>query len=517
MKQGNGDKITDNGGQALVLVAVVLPLLFAYFLYVAGTGNIIKEKIHLQNVADSASVAAVTWQARGLNLLVATNNAIEACYIIIASLIPAVLAAQANGDFSTALRLIGLIEKAWKTAWDISELQKKIARIPWSAVAFCQAEYIMLKNGCMGAAVPVPALADSSDPDHALGILSHKATLSEIVPFLEEEDNKEKGKIDENAKTLMIPEYLDMTVKKVNWHQKWKQRAVYDKESGSYTEVLRPPEKVGKFYGPEIVTEKNKSGYPLYPEEYRTRRYYPDDERGEIIGWRPEKRNVPYEWPDVDPPVSNWYLRAPQIGSDVKIIWPKEWEHIEEGFKWGYSRHDSYWCYKWEPLYKDEIYSALDEIRDMISSFSQFVASYVPMPWIRDKDIKYDETCVVVTWKKAEGIRIWKYIKNVFKIDPPTAYAVSQARVFRRTRKAGRETIKPVSNSAWDMILSLPCYEAGIEKVNTERFADMGLDFIRTRVFQDFESDKTGTGREAYDFISENVIKKYIRSIDILH
>jgi len=72
MKQGNGDKITDNGGQALVLVAVVLPLLFAYFLYVAGTGNIIKEKIHLQNVADSASVAAVTWQARGLNLLVAT-------------------------------------------------------------------------------------------------------------------------------------------------------------------------------------------------------------------------------------------------------------------------------------------------------------------------------------------------------------------------------------------------------------------------------------------------------------
>jgi len=450
----------------MALTVIVIPVLIAFILYFTGAGDIVRTKIRLKNIADSAAISAATWQARGLNILVAMNNGIEACYITIAIMLPALLFALCAGNGQVSTLLFKAIEKAWKTAIDIAFIQEKFAKVPWSTIAFGEAMFIINKNGVSGIAVPIPAFKGINKPDHAIGLYSHKATLKELLEPPEEKENTVKNK--KSGKIIDIPAGLDCSVKKVIWNQKWKQTANSTELEGAYNLPWKNAMKVGKFYGPSNADSTDKSSFPNYPAEYRKCIFYPGEhEDEEIIGWKMESRPVVYDWPETDPPKNDWYIKRPEIRTDTHIVWPKEWEHLEEGYRWGYSVHDSYWCYKWEPLFKDDSYSVIDELRELMSKFSSFNPDNIPLPYIRDKEITHDEACIVLTFKSFKDSSRWKLINNFFNIKPPVVYAVSQARIFRRnTRKSGITGIKKVSNETCDMTISFPSYEAGIEKLN---------------------------------------------------
>ncbi len=457
----------NNKGQALVLAVIVIPLLLAFLFYALGIGDIIRTKIHLQNVADSAALSAATWQARGLNILVAMNNGIEACYISIAILLPALLMALSSGNAPISAFLFKAIERCWRTAQQISGIQGRFARLPWSGIAFGEAMHIININNSSGVAVPVPSFSNISGNKHAIGLYAHEATWEELMKPPKKKNNRDRKTL-EGMKTIEVPDKHDTTVKRVNWHQKWKQRATFNLETGQYTLPWKEAKKVGKFYGPKPADLSKRSSYPQYPEKFKTFTYFPDEhDDDEVISWKAEKRLVTYLWPNSDPSKKYWYIKEPKIKDKPVINWPKEWEHLEEGFRWGYSEHESFWCYKWEPVFKDEVYSVIEEIRELASKFSSLIPENVPLPWVRDEDIKHDEACVVLTYKSRKEEFPWNHISNIFSIKPPTIYSVSQARIFRRTRrKHGKVRIKKVSNDIRDMLISLPPYEAGIEKVN---------------------------------------------------
>jgi hypothetical protein len=62
------------GGQVLAISIIAMFVLFIFGLAIVETGNLIYEKIHMQNIADSSAMEAGTWYARSLNMVSLSNK-----------------------------------------------------------------------------------------------------------------------------------------------------------------------------------------------------------------------------------------------------------------------------------------------------------------------------------------------------------------------------------------------------------------------------------------------------------
>jgi hypothetical protein len=78
-----------NKGQVLIIALAAMMVLFVITIVVIESGNLIYEKIHMQNIADSGAMEAGLWYARGLNIL-SLSNKILLCAGGIAGIITAV-------------------------------------------------------------------------------------------------------------------------------------------------------------------------------------------------------------------------------------------------------------------------------------------------------------------------------------------------------------------------------------------------------------------------------------------
>ncbi len=131
-------------GQAIVFVVITLITLIIFVASVINVGRELSYKMEMQNTADSASMAGAVWEARGLNLIAGLNQGIvlsvELIVIVVAAI--AILGVCAGtlwwagiGEAcATALPVVlnfanNAIRRLWNTAVEMSNLEKKIAKI----------------------------------------------------------------------------------------------------------------------------------------------------------------------------------------------------------------------------------------------------------------------------------------------------------------------------------------------------------------------------------------------------
>ncbi len=69
----------DEGGQAMVLVTIVLFTLLCFFAFVYNVGYRVSHKVTVQNTIDSSVYSAAVWNARGMNLICILNVGMAEC------------------------------------------------------------------------------------------------------------------------------------------------------------------------------------------------------------------------------------------------------------------------------------------------------------------------------------------------------------------------------------------------------------------------------------------------------
>ncbi|OIN98085.1 hypothetical protein AUJ66_01575 [Candidatus Desantisbacteria bacterium CG1_02_38_46] len=128
----NKTKIKDENGQALLFTAIFLVIFVVCFLGVFNIGQLVTQKMKMQNAVDAAAQTAALWQARGLNLEGHLNAAQEALY----------------WSYVGALAILQpeIAAKVWQTSSKITKIQEKIVQqFPYYAMA--SAFSIARKNG----------------------------------------------------------------------------------------------------------------------------------------------------------------------------------------------------------------------------------------------------------------------------------------------------------------------------------------------------------------------------------
>jgi hypothetical protein len=92
----------DEKGQILVISVLVLLMLVVFIYAVFNVGQMVSEKMRMQNIADSAAYSGAVWEARLLNFTAYTNRALIA-NIVMGSFITAM---QSNSDAWNRLRFV---------------------------------------------------------------------------------------------------------------------------------------------------------------------------------------------------------------------------------------------------------------------------------------------------------------------------------------------------------------------------------------------------------------------------
>ncbi len=76
-------KIVNNKkGQAVIAAAVAFIVVFILALVIIEAGSVISQKIHAQNIADSAAMEGGIWYARSLNIISASNKVLAAAFAV---------------------------------------------------------------------------------------------------------------------------------------------------------------------------------------------------------------------------------------------------------------------------------------------------------------------------------------------------------------------------------------------------------------------------------------------------
>jgi len=73
----------DQGGQALIFIAIVMFALVCFFALVVNVGDRISAKVEMQNAADAAVMAGGVWNARGMNMISILNVGMTECLAFI--------------------------------------------------------------------------------------------------------------------------------------------------------------------------------------------------------------------------------------------------------------------------------------------------------------------------------------------------------------------------------------------------------------------------------------------------
>lgn len=196
-------KKNNEHGQTIVFVVITLVTLIIFIAAVANVGRELSYKMQLQNTADSASMAGVVWEARGLNLIAGLNQGIvlsvELIVIIVSAIaILSVCSATlwwAGIGEACASALPAVIEFAndaiprlWNTAIEMSKMEKKIAQI-------------------FPSIVPVAIeLASGSNPDSPLSIPFPYQPSGDVPPPLSQQSislNVDNGEFKDLIKAII--------------------------------------------------------------------------------------------------------------------------------------------------------------------------------------------------------------------------------------------------------------------------------------------------------------------------
>lgn len=200
-------------GQAIVFVVITLITLIIFIASVANVGRELSYKMEMQNTADSASMAGAVWEARGLNLIAGLNQGIVLCVELIIIIVAAIAIlgvcsatlwwAGIGEACATALPLVlnfanKAIKRLWNTAVEMSNLEKKIAKIfPYTVPV--AVEIASGANSNSPVSIPYPYQPSDKVPPpltpQEISLNVDKGTFQDLIEAIMKEISKTLDKI----------------------------------------------------------------------------------------------------------------------------------------------------------------------------------------------------------------------------------------------------------------------------------------------------------------------------------
>ncbi|MEI7542421.1 MAG: pilus assembly protein TadG-related protein [bacterium] len=104
-------------GQVLVISIAVIFIIFIFIITSVEIGNLMYEKTHIQNIADSGALEGGLWYARGMNMLALSNK------VLVVTGVAAVIATLL-GDPNSGKNAIELVQKAQDLMAGTGEMDK---------------------------------------------------------------------------------------------------------------------------------------------------------------------------------------------------------------------------------------------------------------------------------------------------------------------------------------------------------------------------------------------------------
>ncbi len=206
-------KKNNEHGQAMVFVVIVLITLIIFVASVANVGRELSYKMEMQNTADSASMAGAVWEARGLNLIAGLNQGIVLSVELIAIIVSAIAIlgvcsatlwwAGIGEACATALPIVlnfanNAIRRLWNTAVEMSNLEKKIAKI-FPYMVPVAVELASGANHGSPVSIPYPYQPSDSVPPpltpQAISLNVDKGNFQDLIKAIMEDITKRIDKI----------------------------------------------------------------------------------------------------------------------------------------------------------------------------------------------------------------------------------------------------------------------------------------------------------------------------------
>jgi hypothetical protein len=206
-------KDNNERGQAMVFVVIVLITLLIFVASVVNVGREISYKMEMQNTADSASIAGAVWEARGLNLIAGLNQGIVLSVELIVIIVSAIAIlgvcsatlwwAGIGEACATALPVVlnfanNAIRRLWNTAVEMSNLEKKIARI-FPYIVPAAVELASGANPNSPVSIPYPYQPSDSVPPpltpQAISLNVEKGNFQDLISAIMKEISKAIDKI----------------------------------------------------------------------------------------------------------------------------------------------------------------------------------------------------------------------------------------------------------------------------------------------------------------------------------
>lgn len=187
-----------NRGQTYIFSVSAAFVLVLFLLFVLHTGNLVKERIQLQNASDSSAISGAVWEARGLNILAALNTGMTIAIAIIVFEV-AVLLALSTVCFLTfwagggACSLIPswasfmkeTIPSLWRSAKEMENIGDKVVKV-FPALAIGDAVRIAYTNPGTEFGIVYPFVpGDYGSEDGKLTLHVRKGDFGEIIDHIE--------------------------------------------------------------------------------------------------------------------------------------------------------------------------------------------------------------------------------------------------------------------------------------------------------------------------------------------
>ncbi|MEN9705479.1 MAG: hypothetical protein RLZZ393_1358, partial [Pseudomonadota bacterium] len=167
-----------HAGQALIPALVLAILLAGGSLLVFSWGQLVNDKLRLQNAADAAAYSAAVWEARSLNFQSYANRAIVANEVAIAQFVSlrawSSYMGRTLGNLSKVtawLPAVGRSLAAVAQGWDAVDRGIQAGLPPaeslishWDADVLVTAESVMHQQALVGAADLVSAVTAENEP-----------------------------------------------------------------------------------------------------------------------------------------------------------------------------------------------------------------------------------------------------------------------------------------------------------------------------------------------------------------
>ena len=137
-------------GQVLVISLAVIFLIFVFVIAAVETGNLMYEKAHMQNIADSGAMEGGMWYARGMNILALSNKVLAVTGV-------AAVVASLFGAYDAGKKAVEFVQKAQDVLAGTGTMEKSgIKAMPF----FCAAAVLLNGKDNKVLSIPLHNLED---------------------------------------------------------------------------------------------------------------------------------------------------------------------------------------------------------------------------------------------------------------------------------------------------------------------------------------------------------------------